>query len=39
LFGKQAAKYLDTSQNAKTAFELALKTEETKHLELQESKE
>ena len=35
----QAAKYLDSSANSKAAFEISLKKEETKQLELQESKE
>jgi len=34
----QAAKYLDGSKNAKDAFDLALKKETTKQLELEESK-
>lgn len=33
----QAAKYLDQSPNAKQAFDLALKKEETKQLEIQEN--
>ena len=33
-----AAKYLDASSNAKEAFDLALKKETTKQLELEESK-
>jgi len=33
-----AAKYLDNSQNAKEAFDLALKKEGTRQLELEESK-
>ena len=33
----QAAKYLDQSSNAKEAFELALKKEATKQLEIQEN--
>ena len=34
-----AAKYLDSSSNSKAAFDITLKKEETKQLELQESKE
>jgi len=34
----KAAKYLDTSANAKEAIDLALKKESTKQLELEESK-
>jgi hypothetical protein len=34
----QAAKYLDGSNNAKEAFDLALKKETTRQLELEESK-
>ena len=37
--GGQAAKYLDSSPNSKAAFEISLKKEETKQLELQENKE
>jgi len=33
----QAAKYLDSSSNAKEAFGLALKKEETKQLEVKEN--
>jgi len=33
-----AAKYLDSSNNAKEAFDLALKKESTRQLELEESK-
>ena len=34
----QAAKYLDNSENAKAAVDLALKKETTKQLELEENK-
>ena len=34
----QAAKYLDQSDNSKAAFDITLKKEETKQLELEESK-
>ena len=33
----QAAKYLDQSKNAKDAFDLAVKKEQTKQLEIQEN--
>ena len=34
-----AAKYLDSSNNAKAAFEISVKKEETKQLEIKENKE
>ena len=35
--GAEAAKYLDQSKNAKEAFALAMKKEESKQLEMQEN--
>lgn len=35
--GAEAAKYLDSSKNAKEAFQLAMKKEESKQLEVQEN--